>query len=77
MTPGTAFKVKTENWEKFGPYNNKYHTSSHRGVGEPTSPRDENCGPPRQKLVPRGENHQPRVENRRVYLMLNIPYGEN
>ena len=40
-------------------------------------PRDENHGSPRQKPVPRGENRQPRVENRRAYLMLNIPCGEN
>ena len=40
-------------------------------------PRDENRGSPRRKPVPRGENRQPRVENRRTYLMLNIPCGEN
>ena len=40
-------------------------------------PRDENRGSPHRKPVPRGENRQPRVENRPAYLMLNIPCGEN
>ena len=40
-------------------------------------PRDENRGSPRRKPVPHGENRQPHVENRRAYLMLNIPCGEN
>ena len=40
-------------------------------------PHDENRGSLRRKPVPRGKNRQPRVENRRAYLMLNIPCGEN